>query len=280
MEIVAIQTGTVAIKEAQRVGAGGSLPRRYAHVLFGRAWTPPLPIFAWVIAHPEGLIVVDTGETARAQTPGYFPRWHPYYALAVREAVRPEDEIGPQLQAHGFAPEDVRWVVLTHLHTDHAGGIAHFPKAEILVSRTEHAGARGVPGQIQGYLPQHWPDWFAPHFPEFALNPVGLFTHSHALTAAGDVRLVPTPGHTAGHLSVVVRRESDTVFLAGDTSYSEAAMQADMVDGIGPDPARIHATLARIRQFAATTPLIYLPSHDPQSAVRLAARQTVSEDAR
>ena len=95
-----------------------------------REWTEPLPIYAWLIEHPEGLIVVDTGETARAGEPGYFPRWHPYFKLAVREWVQPEDEIGPRLRALGFSPDDVRWVILTHLHTDHAGGLAHFPRSD------------------------------------------------------------------------------------------------------------------------------------------------------
>jgi hypothetical protein len=43
-----------------------------------------VPILAWVIEHPEGIIVVDTGETARTAEPGYLPSWHPYYRFAVR----------------------------------------------------------------------------------------------------------------------------------------------------------------------------------------------------
>ena len=50
------------------------------------------------ISHAEGWIVVDTGETARATERGYFPRWHPYYRLGIREDVQPEQEIGPQLK--------------------------------------------------------------------------------------------------------------------------------------------------------------------------------------
>lgn len=49
-----------------------------------RRWTDPLPIYAWLIEHPEGLIVVDTGETAEVNDPGYFPRWHPYFRLDSR----------------------------------------------------------------------------------------------------------------------------------------------------------------------------------------------------
>src|SRR5574340_510062 len=151
MRIHAIQTGTVAIKERQRHGVGHGLRRRL-NTLVDKAWTEPLPIYAWVIEHSEGLIVVDTGETARASEPGYFPRWHPYYRFGVRTWVKPEEEIGPQLEALGMKAIDVRWVVLTHMHTDHAGGLHHFPKVEILVSRTEYKLTSGLGGRINGYF--------------------------------------------------------------------------------------------------------------------------------
>ena len=96
--------------------------RRRLNTLLDKTWTEPLPIYAWVIEHPEGIIVVDTGETARVAEPGYFPWWHPYFRLGVRSWVRPEEEIGPQLQALGIQLTNVRWLVITHLHTDHAGG--------------------------------------------------------------------------------------------------------------------------------------------------------------
>src|SRR5712691_2578309 len=76
MRIHAIQTGTVAIKTRQLSGRGpGAL--RPIITLLDTTWTEPLPIYTWVIEHPEGLIVVDTGETARVAEPGYLPWWHP-----------------------------------------------------------------------------------------------------------------------------------------------------------------------------------------------------------
>ena len=61
--------------------------------------------------------------------------------------MEPDDEIGPQLRARGFDPGDVRWVVLTHLHTDHAGGLAHFPNSEIVITREEFEYAKGRRGR-------------------------------------------------------------------------------------------------------------------------------------
>ncbi len=150
VKIYAIQTGLVQIKTAQRVRKPGGLLR----VLTDSQWTEWLPIFAWVIDHPEGIIVVDSGETAKTATPGYFPRWHPYYRSSVRMQVQPEEEIGPQLRQMGISQADVKTLVLTHFHTDHAGGLHHFPASNILVSGSDYHAAQGFVGRLGGYLPQ------------------------------------------------------------------------------------------------------------------------------
>ena len=275
MNVHAIQTGTVSLRVRQRSGTGRGAART-ARTLMDRNWTDPLPIYAWLIEHPEGLIVVDTGESARVNEPGYLPRWHPYFRFGVRESVEPADEIGPQMRALGFSPEDVRWVVLTHLHGDHAGGIAHFPRSEILVTRSEFDDAKGFAGQVRGFLPQHWPEWFSPRLYDLEERPFGPFPHSRALTEAGDVTIVATAGHTKGHVSVVVEEEGRSLFLAGDTSYSEALMVEGAVDGVALDVSAARETLDRIRELARQRPVVYLPAHDPNTPERLESRQVVS----
>jgi glyoxylase-like metal-dependent hydrolase (beta-lactamase superfamily II) len=226
-------------------------------MLADREWTEPLPILAWLIEHPEGLIVVDTGETARATRPGYFPRWHPYFRLALRLAIAEDDEIGPRIRALGFDPRDVRWVVLTHMHTDHAGGLEHFPDSEILVTHEEWAHATGWRGRLRGYPNRHWPDWLQP----------SLVSAPDALTAAGDVRMEPTPGHTPGHMSVTVETGDALVILAGDTSYDDRML----VDGIAADAQAARGSLQRLRRLVDQRGALYLTSHDPQGAARLQA---------
>ena len=269
MRIHAIQTGTVAVKARQREGSGLG-PLRLVNTIRDDRWTEPLPILAWVIEHPEGLIVVDTGETARTAEHGYFPSWHPYYRLGVREWVSADEEIGPQLQRLGLSPRDVRWVVLTHLHTDHAGGLAHFPASEFLVSRTELRQASGALGKARGYLPHRWPQWFSPTPVDFTDGAFGLISAARQLTAAGDVTLLATPGHTAGHTSVAVDLDDRLVLLAGDASYTQDLMLDGIADGITNDPHTAHSTLAALRALAYSRPTIYLPSHDPDSPRRLA----------
>jgi N-acyl homoserine lactone hydrolase len=274
MKIHAIQTGTVAVTTAWREGVGHG-KRRLLNTIRDREWTEPLPMYAFAIEHPEGVIVVDTGESAGASQPGYFPSWHPG-VRAFREWVEPEQEIGPQLERLGVGPGDVRWLVMTHLHTDHAGGLHHFPDTEILVTRTELDFASGLRGRLRGYVANtHWPAWFRPTELELEPEPLGSFPQSLRLTEAGDVMLVPVPGHTPGQIGVLVDEDDHTVFLAGDSSYTQELMLRGKVDGVGADDEAELLTHERIRAYASAHPTVYLVAHDPETGARLAERQLI-----
>ena len=270
-KVHAISTGLVQVRRPQMESRGGSMPARLAHMLFDPEWSDWLPIYVWVIEHDEGLIVVDTGETARVHQRGYHPRWHPFYRRAVHFSVHPEEELGPQLRALGIGPRDVRQVVLTHLHTDHAGGLPHVTGSRVWVSREEFDAANGIGGRVGGYLPHRWPKWWQPEFIRFDRTRFGPFEEAMPLTRSGDVLVVPTPGHTPHHVSVVVCGDA-SFFLAGDTSYNQSLLVAGKVDGVSPDQRVTRRTHERILALARERPLVYLPSHDPESASRLAHR--------
>ena len=93
---------------------------------------------------------------------------------------------------------------------------------------------------------------------------------------AGDVVAVATPGHTRDHISVVVMDGGITYFLAGDASYNERSMLAGAIDGVSADDELAGRTLAAIRRLAWDYPTVYLPTHDPESAVRLASRRVIA----
>jgi len=273
--IHALSTGRVQVRRPQMESRGGSAPTRLAHMLLDDEWSEWLPIHVWVIEHDEGLVLVDTGETARVHERGYHPRWHPFYRRAVHFSVQPEEELGPQLRALGINARDVRHVVLTHLHTDHAGGLAHVTGSRVWVAPGELARASGLVGRAQGYLPHRWPKWWAPEPIRFDRRPLGPFGESMPLTRHGDVVIVPTPGHTPDHVSVVVSGDP-SYLLAGDTSYNEALLLAGKVDGVSPDPRVARRTHAQILALGQERPLVYLPSHDPEAATRLSNRSVLS----
>jgi N-acyl homoserine lactone hydrolase len=274
MKLHAIQTGSVRIKSAQVEGQGRGLRRRLA-VFSDHNWTGWLPTYVWVIDHPDGVIVVDTGQGAHLLETG--KSLHPYIRWEVAFRIERDEEIGPQLRALGIGPRDVKRVVLTHLHMDHDGGLAHFPNTEILVARGELRTAGGWLGRLRGYLPNRWPSWFDPVPLDLTTEAFGPFASSKRLTEAGDVVAVATPGHTADHLSILVQDEGTTFLLAGDTSYDEQLMLAGKVDGVSADDGVASATLDAVRRLTRTRPTVYLPTHDPQSAIRLASRRLVKD---
>jgi N-acyl homoserine lactone hydrolase len=145
------------------------------------------------------LIVIYTGIPANANDPVWFPPWMRLVQRAAYfDQMTPEEEVGPQLQKRGLSMKDVRYVVLTHLHQDHDGGLRHFPNAEIIVARAEWEAAIGLKGQLGGYLNQRWLKWLSPTLIDFENDAYGAFSHSHPLAEHGDVHLVSTPGHSAG----------------------------------------------------------------------------------
>lgn len=165
---------------------------------------------------------------------------------------------------------------MTHLHTDHAGGMHHFPNSEFLVARNEYLNAQGFVGTLQGYLPHRWPDWFTPKSIKFEPKAIGPFDESYEVTEAGDVIIVPTPGHTPNHVSVIVKIDGISYFLAGDTSYSEDLLVGKHPDGVSQNPEIAVQTMEKILRYAEIEPTIYLPSHDPLSRERFLEKRMLT----
>jgi glyoxylase-like metal-dependent hydrolase (beta-lactamase superfamily II) len=277
MKIHAISTGRVRITRHGMVNADRG-PLRWARTLLDREFTHWLPVYCWVIDHPEGLIVVDTGLSADIVESTYLPAYLPFVRHAVEYDIAPQRELAPQMRNRQLYPDQVRWVILTHLHPDHAGGLAAFPQAEVLVARTEWERATGWLGRMRGYRNDGWSDGLDPTLVDFEDGGVGAWEGSRVVTERGDLRLVPTPGHTPGHLSVILDEPDQTLFFAGDAAYSQPLLVGDHPDGFGPDLESQHATREAILHLAATEPTVFLPTHEWGARGRLNARETIPPD--
>ncbi len=208
-----------------------------------------LPVNVFVVEHPGGICLFDTGQTARAAIRGYFPWWGPFFRLS-RFELDASVEAAPQLARLGFEPPRVRWVVLSHLHTDHAGGLDAFADAEILVSRIEWERANGFRGRVRGYLPQYWPDGIEPRLVDFSGPGLGPFAGSHDLAGDGRLLLVSTPGHTPGHMSLLARDAEHSYLLGGDIVHS-----ADELERHHPE----------LDAYCRREGIVFLATHDPRA---------------
>ena len=177
-----------------------------------------LPLNVVLIDHPAGLCLFDAGPGARAASPGGLP-WHPWLRLARFEVIEP-DSLAAALQRRGASRDDIRWVVLSHLHVDHVGGLTDAPKADVLVSRTEWERAQGLRGRLRGYVPALWPDGRTPLLVDPRPPALGPFPGSHDVAGDGTLLVVPTPDHTPGHVSLLVRLGGRAVLCGGDLAPS------------------------------------------------------------
>ncbi|MDX1995510.1 MAG: N-acyl homoserine lactonase family protein [bacterium] len=270
----ALRTGLMDVKHRYYEAKGRTRAARLTSVLLDRQWTQ-IPVFVWVIEHPEGVIVIDAGETAKVNEPDFFPApQRPYWRSQYRFHITPENEAGAQLRRLNIPPQEVRWVVLTHAHFDHTDALYHFPNAEFIISSKEFDDAYRYRSAHFAF-PSKWPDWFKPHIIDYVPERIGPFEQSYVLTKAGDVRIVPTPGHTLGHQSVMVQQDGYTFFFGGDTSFDLPSLLNDKLDAPSFDSNKVFQTRQKILDYAHDVPLVYLTTHDPETAIRLEQRTPI-----
>jgi len=214
----------------------------------------PVPFF--LIRHAEGDIVVDGGNPLAVARDA---RGH-WGALADHFRVRMTEEqhCATQLHGLGIAPKSVRHLVQTHLHIDHTGALGHFPDATVIVQARELDAARvAEPPQAHGYAREDFDkaglDW------QPVEGELDLF-------ADGAIRLLPTPGHSAGHMSLLLQLdETGPVLLTAD-----AADNLPQWDGQRP-PRALYSregakqSLERLREVASETGSLVVFGHDPDN---------------
>jgi glyoxylase-like metal-dependent hydrolase (beta-lactamase superfamily II) len=185
----------------------------------------------------DGLVLVDSGLGLRDYS-------HPTWRLRVFSKLNkvlgdPEETAFRQAIKLGYSPQDVRHIVLTHLHLDHCGGMADFPRAKIHVWDVERmASLRHRPFVFQdwiGYEPAQWA-----HGPEWIVHRIGsnswfdLSSMPVVGGAAPEILLIPLPGHTPGHCGVAVRDDSGWLLHCGDAFIR--AIQPDQLEPAGGIP--------------------------------------------
>src|SRR5664279_1803945 len=174
------------------------------------------------------------------------------YRRLARFEIGPNETVSAQLAVLGYRAEDVRWVVLSHLHQDHIGGLRELTGARFVVSTTEWEAMQAPNAEMAAFLPRHadlpGATWDKVAFEPTTDSTLAPFVSAHDLLGDGSLILLPTPGHTAGSMSMLVRGRPAPLLLVGDLTYDVEAMRRGLVPGVGTRAA-LRETSDRVLEF-------------------------------
>ncbi|MCC5989589.1 MAG: N-acyl homoserine lactonase family protein [Pararhodobacter sp.] len=278
--IHAVRLGTTGRGSMHPEHRYGSRLPQLVWLLFSRRWVHDVPVHFFAIEHREGLVLFDTGLDPEI---GVDPRGYLGSAIGefflrrlFRWKLGPEDALVPQLARMGHKPEAVRLVVFSHLHFDHTGCIAQVLHAPLMAPRSEWDVLSQPHPERQWYLRQHL-DIPGAQWSLFDLKPctdpaLAPFGQCHDVMGDGSITLLPTPGHTAGSVSMLLRSAGmPPLLLVADLCFEEEMLMQDRLPGVAEDNDALLESYAKVRALREALPgLVILPSHDMGTAARLA----------
>lgn len=255
---------------------GSKLPQLF-WVFFGSTWVP-LPLQFFLIEHRNGPILFDTGiDPAIVTDTGYIKQAIGRFLLPriFRFNVNEQDRADHVLERAGMAADDIRMAVISHLHFDHVGGIAQFPQADLVVSAQEWAILSGPTPEREWILREHI-EIPSAKWKQITFEPINdpLFSEFEGafdLFDDGSIILLPTPGHTPGSISMLIRQEGwNPILLVGDLAYESTLLENDIVPGVG-DRDSLLTSFAKVRRLKERLPdLAIVASHDFSAADTIA----------
>lgn len=189
------------------------------HMVIGAEGPVDIPLPAFLIEHDEGLIMVDTGfHPCVCEDPALLFGDRPETAMITS---KPEQALEPQLAALGYSPDDITHVIVSHLHTDHAGGLFQFPDAEFFIGPGELDYGRN-PSPESAHLVMER-DFLGTEVAN--LNWTEITGDRFDLFGDGAIELLHLPGHTPGQLAVLVRLPERNVVLSADVVHLREAVE-------------------------------------------------------
>jgi len=276
--ITAIHVITTGWGEIHREHREGTWLPRILWALTSRSWVK-IPINCFLLVHNDGPVLFDAGlDPAIATRPDYISSaiirflTHRIFRLHINE----DDRLDRKLGAAGFDAADIRTIAFSHLHFDHTGGIACVPQAQLIVSKEEWAILSERHPENEWIFREHIElpsaKWQPVAFTPVEDEALAMFGASHDLMGDGSMILLPTPGHTPGSTSMLVRsQELPPILLIGDITFEAEFLMRDQTPGTG-DARQLRATYEKVRELKRNMPgLLIVPSHNAAAADALRA---------
>jgi N-acyl homoserine lactone hydrolase len=229
-----------------------------------------VPIVAFLVVHPTaGPMLIDTGFDGSVAGGGPERKRNlgPIGRVLARDVrMRPEQTAAAQLRTRGIDPADVGLIVMTHLHFDHASALADFPGATVLVAEPEWRSARGRGGALRGYSSAQLDPRPSYRTLDFFAAPArvrGPFAQTLDVFGDGSVTLAFTPGHSRGHLSVILRLSSREALIAGDAIYTMATLRDGERPWRSEDAGAFERSLGALQAYDREhSDALIIPGHD------------------
>jgi N-acyl homoserine lactone hydrolase len=229
---------------------------------------PPIviPVGFYVIKHPKGNILFDTGNNDKLIED---KNWWPAGLQGLKPAMTPDVAIDVQLKKIGLTPDDIKYVVVSHLHLDHGGNVGKFPNSTIVVQKSEIQNAfwpepgTGGPYVIGDVMPLRAPNSNYP-------NAVKMIQLDGDLDLFGDGSVVVKRwvAHTPGSQMMTVKlKNTGLAILTGDNVYFRENVDKSIAPNLvlAYDPAGFYKAYEWIRMMMATQKADYFTAHDPDA---------------
>lgn len=210
----------------------------------------PMPVY--LITHPGGNVLFDTGPN-----PVVFDDAAKHWgklAKVFQPLGGKGSGVAAQLEKIGVKTDDVKYVVNSHLHFDHAGGNGFFPGATFIVQREELQCARNPENAGKGYIRADWDDP-ALHYE--------AIEGERDLFGDGLLRIVPVAGHTLGHQILMVRLpHQGAVILSGDGAPCAENLSEAIVTRTNMDNDLALRGIEKLRRLAVEEDALLIHGHD------------------
>ena len=206
------------------------------------------PVYAIYVDHPRAKILIDTG---------FEKDWVERKLPFEKPQQTAAQTVDAQLRAIGVAPDDIDIVVNSHLHFDHCSANKKFPNARFVFSKSELRHA---------YVPDPWErlgyDSDLVNMPGAKMDLLELNGYDYDVVPG--VTLIDTPGHSAGHLSAVVKLGSQTPMVFPiDVAWLRHNLEDKVLMGLHSDPTDLLNSMVKIENIALRLGGKIFYPHDP-----------------